>query len=217
MAGKAAEHNARQVERYLDIWPAIAEPPGRGEAQIRLPSAPRPASSAPVSSALFAFLADEDNRDASRILSPLLEELRKSGASYGGISFRGLLDELLYDPAAIRRWKAARGGRGAKKARALAKMCALIARAIAARYGEERLIHVRLPRACHPARNLHDAAMKRRTWKKEDSYRILANEWAEMVARGIDESEAYRTVAKAHDTSYWRVWRAVEWAKEDAG
>lgn len=213
---KTTEHNARQIERYLEIWPAIAEPPGRGEAQLRLPGGPRPAARAPVSSALFAFLADEDNRDASRILSPLLEELRKSAASYGGISFRELLSEILYDPAAIRRFKAAASKEDARKARALAKMCALIARAIAARHGKDRLIHVRIPRRAEPQRSLHEAAMRRRTWAKEDAYRSLADRWAAKVARGRSEAEAYREVAKERGVSYWKVWRAVEWAKKDA-
>ncbi|WP_273843899.1 hypothetical protein [Rubrobacter calidifluminis] len=208
---RSIKHNAQMVRRYLDVWPLLTEKTSRGEAQVRVQHA-KGSSSPPVSALFFRFLEDEDNRDASRILSPLLQEILKSGASHRGVSFRALLMDIASDPGAMLHIE-----HSPRHREALEKMCVLIAHAIASRYGAGRRIHVRLPRACHPARNLHDAAMKRRTWKKEDSYRILANEWAEMVARGIDESEAYRTVAKAHDTSYWRVWRAVEWAKEYAG
>ncbi|WP_273845423.1 hypothetical protein [Rubrobacter calidifluminis] len=207
---KTIEHNARATRRYLDIWPLLAEPGRRGE-EKPLSRKERGSSRPPVSARLLAFLSDEEGRDASRILSPLLEELMHSGISYGGIPFRDILFDCLREPTGVKAIE-----EDPRKKAALDKLCLLVAHQIAAGYGPERRIHVRIPRKDESFPSMHAYAMRKRTWRKEDAYRALSEAWLEKVLSGMAEREAYRAVSEERGVSYWQVWRAVAWAKEDA-
>lgn len=101
----------------------------------------------PATDKALDFWLEPSNRDAGRMLSPLLSEIAKSGASWAGVRFSALLTILWSDPAAIAAWE--RESDGADQRRMLVatrKLCRLLADAVAARYGPDTRLEVKIPK-----------------------------------------------------------------------
>jgi hypothetical protein len=90
----------------------------------------------------YAHLVVWVNRDASRKLRPLLDELEKHRARYKGYRFDLMLLQARYDSASFVRWLSASNA-GPARRKAFWELCVLIARALVAKYGEDVVLSVR--------------------------------------------------------------------------
>ncbi len=119
--------NASAVRAYIvEVWPRIEKPGG-------VPDVPfgrkHKGTTRPPTTDRALRLMDA-NRHASKILAPLLNEVRAHDISYGGIRVNSILFAVEYDAAAARGWKA----ENAPEDDVLWKLCLLLARAAQANW-----------------------------------------------------------------------------------
>jgi hypothetical protein len=130
------ERNAAAVGRYLEIVHHKVERAIVGSEEPydrKSKGSSRPPMSEP------ALLLAMKNRHASKILEPLLHEMRHRADTWNGIRFSELLEAVRYDPAAARNWRRKRTEEESAKAEAWWKMCVLLARTAQARWHKAEL------------------------------------------------------------------------------
>ncbi len=119
--------NASAVRAYIvEVWPRLEKPGG-------VPDVPfgrkHKGTTRPPTTDRALRLMDA-NRHSSKILAPLIRELRAHDVSHNGIKVNGILLAVEYDPAAARNWKA----KDAPEETALWKTCLLLAQAAQAKW-----------------------------------------------------------------------------------
>lgn len=213
---ETVKRNASQVRRFLTLLlprlersTAISDEPfdrkARGSSRAPLPD-----------SALWLI---ESNRDAIRILNPIVAEVRASGVSYRGARFDWMLSALSEDPGVVRRWEARRTAFEERRADALEEMCLLVAYAVRDRYGPEREIRVvtnprdeELPSGTTP----RQARDRERKLDARDSWRKMAAS-VERVEReqGASREAAKEMVAREYDCCVSTVEKALTFVKRE--
>ena len=117
------------------------------------------------------------NRDASRVINPILEELRRGRHAYGGHQYRDMLERATYDSGAFARWLGASNA-GPKRRQAFWTMCLHIARVAIIRHGDTLTLDVQAsPDATADDEVVWDTnsvAPKQRRITKVDKYRDVA-------------------------------------------
>ena len=127
------EANSWQVLRYLEAW-------HKYERMTATPDAPmnrleRGSSKPPVGEDAHDLMWG--NRQASKVLEPVIREMRTHGIEYRGVGFNALLDAIRYDPGAVRRWRGLHDqGLGSPEWEALRAMCRLIAMAVSRKHDD---------------------------------------------------------------------------------
>ncbi|MCL6437228.1 MAG: hypothetical protein K6T51_01345 [Rubrobacteraceae bacterium] len=208
MGENRLEHNAREIARYLEFAPSYIGPGAP-------PSEPlsrkyRGGSRPPVTDGAFRFW--EENARVSRLLNPLIEELRRSNAAFGGVAFSSLILELYSDPTSVSRWHE----HARRRLRAFRAMCMLLASVLERHLEEDEKIHVWIPRRYERVRNRTEARDLDRAFAREDALRLLAASLHGIMARlGCGPEEAIRNYQKVKQVSRSRCYEALRFARDD--
>lgn len=226
-------HNRRHIERYVifydNIFAAsmgfinVEEMTGKPESRPPVPDSDR----------VWDFIEDQANRDTARYLSIVFRELRKEYPPFYTILglvggwIRPMQDEEI-DHGALRRWKAGETQQDRDRAQLFERAISWIEERLNDKHPNLR-IQVNVPRREDPIGSPREHADRCRTWRKEDSFRLIGPE----VQKVIDEEGCGVQAAKAliaqrtnkflgTPCSFWRIeeawlfWKREQEEKESA-
>lgn len=211
---EALKHNINEIRKYLEYAPSFigpGAPPGEP-----LGKKHRGTSRVPATEAAHDFY--EANRDASRILDPMIRQLYTGEHKWKGIYFSTVLTIVYSDPTAVPKWDDRKTDEDNAYIGAFFKMCRLLADAISAdpRYGPDRQINVEISEKSKQAKSRTEARDQDRRHTAQEAYRDLAKLVERTItAKGCGAEEAIKTVADLNEVSIRKVKYAREFVAEE--
>lgn len=196
---RVVEHNARQIERYLEwVWHLI-------EKSLMMPEEPpdrkhKGGARWLLSDAQWKLILE--NRAATAHLEPIIQEAKRTEARFSGVYFSDLINEVTYRPDAVAKFRTMRGvfGYEGKRARAFFKMCRLFADGLREYDGPGGGFVLSVKTTLYNAEDdpRRVPGGKPRTHAAQDSYRRMVEEMESMVLSGTHSKEGAKA-AKADE------------------
>jgi hypothetical protein len=212
--GEEVERNSWEVLKFLEVWHHVE--PSVGQNEEPFDRKHKGSSRPPCSDAALDLI--HANAEASSVLSPILEELEASKASYSGIRASTLLGSLREHPGLLPAIRAEQGATW----QALRAFCYLVAQAVASKMdGPDapyrltiRLSRKEVEGALGDPREKTNG--KVRTYTAHDAYRIIDAEIERLMEEGYSEMAA-RQYLMDRGTSAPRISRARAFVREERG
>lgn len=212
-SNKSIERNARQIMSYLEnVHHRIL--PGGGVPDVPMGRKERGGSRPPLAESAMDLA--EANAQFTAVVGTVMRPRHFPAERIRGIPAWRILSDVLFDPTAVRRWRARRLDGDAAPLRAFEELCLLLAAIIAARHGA----HYRLPYVVTSPRRAAEIlaeqqadprkeAPKVRRLTARDSYRAIVADMERMVEQGYSKRAAKVTKAEQLGCSIGRIHDAI--------